>query len=736
MGTIVGTFAGRTNHRLRMETQVASQNIPGNYSTVNWQLYIERTSASSSYYGSPGGDSSISVGSNVWNGGAFAYDFRSTAVYRLGSGSYNIGHSADGTATYPFSATVNAPGSLGSASASGSEALPVIPRATTPTVSPTSGQTAATYTIGMNAASSGFFHDVFYSLNGGANYVTLASNLPATTTSYGWTPAHTLLPNDSSVNAIILLRTKQSSGGTVLGDKTINLPLTVPASVKPVVSNVTWVDMQTVGPDIPTLMGGVDRFVQRWSKLRPTVTSTGAGGSTVTSTSVTLAGQVTASGVTFGAAVNLSGAVPFTATATDSRDRNSALYSNTVPVVAYNFPSLPTPLVTRTSDAAGLTPDPTGTYLAITPSASVSALIFATIQKNLLEWQIRIKPAGGAFTVVQAWNATSVSGNTWTTKYIAAGPYSAATEWIVEVSIRDLFGKNGHNAGSTVVSRSVVVPSEQVAFDWDGNNGFGVGKYRSQGMVDVFGAIYQNNGKPVVDPSNIETHLPDRLQATSRVVAGDWNSFVQTGFYRGSNLANKPGADDWYYVTVVGHGSTYATQTATSYRTASDYAMYTRTLENGTWSIWRELATVVHPLGVVRRTTTALSTGNNVYARIDANAAWGFADLKGGLTYNNGFVIPAGGGGMYVVEWALFFTSASLVGIGGIGVNATTMGGESLHAAGTFTNGGALFGNGSAMVRLAAADVVTFWAYGNGGVIGVNAVANKGTHWGLRWVAP
>jgi len=514
MGTIVGTFAGRTNHRLRMETQVASQNIPGNYSTINWQLYIERTSASSSFYGSPGGNSSISVGSNAWNGGAFAYDFRSTAVYQLGSGSYNIGHSADGTATYPFSATVNAPGSLGSASANGSEALPVIPRATTPTVSPTSGQTAATYTIGINAASSGFFHDVFYSLNGGANYVTLASNLPATTTSYSWTPAHTLLPNDSSVNAIILLRTKQSSGGTVLGDKTINLPLTVPASVKPVVSNVTWVDMQTVGPDIPTLMGGPGRFVQRWSKLRPTVTSTGSGGSTVTSTSVALTGQVTASGVTFGSAVSLSGAVPFTATATDSRDRNSALYSNTVPVVAYNFPSLPTPLVTRTSDAAGLTPDPTGTYLAITPSASVSALVFATIQKNLLEWQIRIKPAGGAFTVVQAWNATSVSGNTWTTKYIAAGPYSPATEWIVEVSIRDLFGKNGHNTGSTVVSKSLVVPSEQVAFDWDGRNGFGVGKYRSQGMVDVFGAVYHNNGKLVVDTEDARLVNPSLSTGT------------------------------------------------------------------------------------------------------------------------------------------------------------------------------------------------------------------------------
>ena len=591
MAQALGTFSGRSNHRLRLEVQQASQNIGGNYSTINWQLYIERTAASSSYYLSPGGSSSTTINGNVWNGGGFSYDFRSTAVYQLGSGSYNVGHAADGTKTLSYSASVNAPGTIGNASGSGSFVLTTIPRATTPTVSPTSGETAATFTIGHSPASSAFHHDVAYSLDGGATYVNTATNVPGTDLSTAWTPPHSHLPNDTSVTAIIRLSTRTSSGGAVIGTKTVNLPLTVPASIKPVVSSVTWVDSQVLSPDIPTLMGGADRFVQGWSKLKPTITSTGAGGSTVTSSSVTLNGQIAASGVAFSSAVALSGAVPFSATATDSRDRVSAAFANTVAVTAYNFPSLPTPLVTRTSDAAGSVPDPIGTYLAITPGASVSSLLFATVQKNLLEWQVRIRPGGGAFTTVQAWTALTVSGNTWTTKYVAAGPYASSSEWVVEVSIRDLFGKSGFNTASTVVSRSVVVPSEQVAFDWDGNNGFGVGKYRTQGMLDVFGPIYQNNGQPVIDPSNIETLLPERLRTTSRAVTGDWNSYVQTGFYRGSGLLNKPGADDWYYVTVVGHGSTYATQTATSYRTASNYAMFTRTLENGVWSPWRQLVT-------------------------------------------------------------------------------------------------------------------------------------------------
>jgi hypothetical protein len=143
-------------------------------------------------------------------------------------------------------------------------------------------------------------------------------------------------------------------------------------------------------------------------------------------------------------------------------------------------------------------------------------------------------------------------------------------------------------------------------------------------------------------------------------------------------------------------------------------------------------APFVSPVGLVRRTTTALSTGSSVYADMSANAAWGYADLSGGVTYSNGFIIPLAG--MYRVEWQLL-TVGSSVGIVGIGVNQVSApSGDMLHAADALQNGGAVFGSGTAMVRLAAGDKLTLWGFGNGAAIAINNLANRAPHWGLQWI--
>lgn len=606
MGTATGAFSGRANHQLRMETQVASQNIAGNYSTINWQLYAERTSASTSYYLTPSGSSTANVSANVWNGGGWTYDFRSQATVSLGSGSFTVGHNSDGTGSYGFGSSSTAGGSLGSASNSGSESLPTIARATQPTVSPGSGNTGSTFTIGTPAASTSFTHDIFYSFDGGSSYTNLIMGQAGSVASYNWTPPSTLLPNSTGVTAVIAVNTY--SGASYIGQKTVNLPLTVPSSVIPVVSNVTWADAQTASPDIPTLMGGGGRFVQSWSSLVPTITSSGAGGSSVTSSSVIQNGQIAASGSAFPSKVALSGAVPYSATAVDTRNRTSDPYNNTVAVTPYNFPSLPTPAVTRTSDAAGNTPSSTGTYLTITPLASVSALIFGGIQKNLLEWQIRIKPTGGAFTVVQAWTAATVSGNTWTTKYVAAGPYASSTEWAVEVSIRDLFGKNGFSTSSTVVALTVLVPSEQVFMDWDGNNGFGLGKYRTNGMLDVMGPIYQNNGKAVASVGTAFQYMPGPLAASSyytRIATVYGNSGGQ-GADLEFILSGNGGIGSTSRGTVLVHVTQRGTNVidVQSWGFGMDqigdtkFALYTRQLDAFTFEVWTQGSDYQAPQGI------------------------------------------------------------------------------------------------------------------------------------------
>ena len=491
---------GGRGFTLRLTVNQDSQSIGANTSTVSWSLTLIKGSNS---YSSWTKYWSVNIGGVTASGSIPSYDFRAYSSLLLGSGTAVIGHNADGTKYLSSSGSFDEGTHvlIGSGTASGGQTLTTIPRATQPSVSPTSGETGTSFTITHSPATASFYHDIAYSVDGGASFTDIQTDIVGTDTTTDWTPAPTLIPDVSSVTAIIRATTKNGLGGAVIGTKTVNLPLSVPASLKPTVSSVSWLDAQISSPDMPTLMGGAGRFVQRWSKLEPTVTASGAGGSSVVSSSVTQNGQSTTSGVAFGLPVALSGAVPFSAVALDGRGVSSDPYANTVAVTAYNFPSLPTPLVTRTSDAGGTVPDPTGTYIAITPAASVSSLIFGGSEKNSLEWRVRTRTSGGSFVTVQDWTSTAVSGNTWTTKYVVAG-YAASAEHLIEVSIRDLFGANGFNTASTVKTLSVPVPSESVVMDFDGTEGIGIGKYRAAGaMLDVFGQIRQNNGLDVLDES-------------------------------------------------------------------------------------------------------------------------------------------------------------------------------------------------------------------------------------------
>ena len=473
-----GTSASIT---LQLVVNQVSQSIANNTSTVSWVLQAVKGSAGypSSYAGR--GSSNAYVNGWVYSNSGMNYNFPSGAyTWVIASGSTVVAHNADGTKAIWCEASYNAGGEeIGNASCSGSMTLTTIPRATQPTVSPAAGDTGSAFTIGHAPATSSFYHDISYSINGGTTFTPIETGIPGTDTSTTWTPPHSLLPNESTKTAIIRCVTRASSGGTVIGTKDVNVNLTVPSSVKPVVSTVDFEEAQLSSPNMVTLMGGPGRYVRRWSKLKPTVTSSGAGGSSLVSSSVTLAGQTTPSGVAFAEPINASGSPSYAATAVDTRGRSSDVYYNTVAVKAYDYPNLPVPTITRTSDAAGLNPSPTGTYLRVTPNASTSKLDFGDGEKNLLEWQIRTRPKGGSWTVAQVWTTATVSGNTiWTTPKVLAG-YAANTEFEVEVSIRDLFGKNGFDAANTVKTLTMNVPSEAVFMDWNEEVGIGLGRYHS-----------------------------------------------------------------------------------------------------------------------------------------------------------------------------------------------------------------------------------------------------------------
>jgi hypothetical protein len=731
--------------QLHVQAYEASYNVEGNYSRVQVNVWIERTSGTGKYSNYTDNSWSDAVGGSTFQTGSGTYDLRGGGSQLLLSGQATVYHNADGSRVVAISGAFTDPhGNLGSGSAGGSLTLTTIPRATQPTVSPTSGNTDTNYAIGYAGAASGFTHDLYYSLDGGATYISLATAL-GQTGSYTWTPASSLLPNDTDVTAIVRLDTK--SGATLIGTKTVSLPLHVPDTVVPTVSSVAWTDAQTSAPDIPTLMGGTGRYVQGWSKLKPTATAAGASGSTIVETDITQNGQVTTSGVAFGLPIALSGSVPFSATAKDSRNRSSAPLTGSVAVTAYTFPNLASLSVQRTSDAAGTLPDPTGTFLKITPTTSVSDLTFGGSQKNLLEYQIRIAPKStGVFTTVQAWTSSGVSGVTWTAARVF-GTYASSSEWIVEVSIRDVFGKNGYNTGSTIKVATLNIPSESVFMDWDEGQGIGLGQYRQGlGLLEVAdGAgkgIYQG-GHKVLDTTystTTDAALTPLVTGVSLGSTDNLNSLTTAGTYRQATAGSATLALNYPLAGVAGilavqNGFGHVVQTYSTRVTSGKNRVFERYYNSGgpTWSDWVELTAqgsnvVAFAVALSSQSQSGTAHGAKIaYDRVELNkgSAWD--------TTNHKFVAPTTG----LYEFTLSMTQGTPTVGGPIAILAKNgvayPSGTSLASitsvsfdAIAIAYSSYVTATGVMLIEMTASDYVEAYLYnGNGTSLNINAYGNR-----------
>lgn len=123
MARAEGTFSGRSQFRLIMDTSEGTPNAANNTSPISWSVYIYMDVASSSYSFGPSSWSASINGVTV-GGGSFTYDFRGkSAGYSLGLGSntYTYTHLSDGSGTPGISVSASADSPLGSASGSSSQ---------------------------------------------------------------------------------------------------------------------------------------------------------------------------------------------------------------------------------------------------------------------------------------------------------------------------------------------------------------------------------------------------------------------------------------------------------------------------------------------------------------------------------------------------------------------------------------------------------------------------------------
>lgn len=127
MATWAGGYVsiyGQTGCRARIETQFAGNNVGGNYSTVNWQLYADFVKSDAQL------DDGVlnGAGGQRYRNGGRIYNYAgniSNHTVHIASGSFTVGHDANGHGSYGADANFAVYGS-GRAYASGSEGLPRI----------------------------------------------------------------------------------------------------------------------------------------------------------------------------------------------------------------------------------------------------------------------------------------------------------------------------------------------------------------------------------------------------------------------------------------------------------------------------------------------------------------------------------------------------------------------------------------------------------------------------------
>lgn len=116
-------------------------------------------------------------------------------------------------------------------------------------------------------------------------------------------------------------------------------------------------------------------------------------------------------------------------------------------------------------------------------------------------------------------------------------------------------------------------------------------------ITDFPNSLPANGGNAdTVDGKHASDFAPSGygLGGTCRSVSGDWDSYVNTGFYMGSSLTNSPpatnGSHSWWYVLVMLHNISpgYVLQLATDF---NNKATYRRAKVNGAWSAWTLLYT-------------------------------------------------------------------------------------------------------------------------------------------------
>ncbi|MGF0046803.1 DUF859 domain-containing protein [Streptococcus hyointestinalis] len=553
-------------YRIRLWIDQTSQNISGNSSQVRVRLALFNTTTTFAQY-----NCSAWVDLNGqrlnWSGSPSMTSYNS--IIMLIDKTITVGHNADGTKSFGFSAHFNGSGgwSPGMLSIGGNSfTLTTIPRSSS--VSVGAGTIGSSVTINISRQSSSFKHTVRYAW--GNKSGTIASNVDTSTT---WTIPLDFandIPNSATGTGTIYVDTY--SGSTKTGTQSTTLTASVPASMKPTFTGVTLADYNTAAQ---TLIPG-NTFIQVISNIKVTFNGgVGSYGSTITGYKAEIVGKNQTTNVNGGTLgiMNYNGTITVRASVSDSRGRWSDTRDVSVTVLEYFAPALSFS-VARTGS--------TSSTLTVTRNARVAPLTVGGAQKNTMTLSFKVARLG---TTTYTADTGSAAGS-WTSlasltnsQANLAGSYVANQSWVVIGTLADKF---------TQTEFAVNVATESVVFSYD-RSGVGVNKIRERGALDVNGDIYANNN-PIQQHQLTNNGGRSPYNASKTV---DLNTKTKNEFFSCNEPKNSPLGDynGQFYVAVYSESDNYLSQNAILKNSGR---MFTRTRHRGNWSAWVEYALASH----------------------------------------------------------------------------------------------------------------------------------------------
>lgn len=414
------------HYHLYMTITQNKRDASTNQSNVTVKMYAQSDSSS---YGAYNLDASNAVKMTV-NGKqvvskTMAMDFRNKATVQLASWTGAISHGSDGSKKLDCSGSFSISGSsyLSGGSISCSIQLESIPRATKPTLSSSSVTLGNAVTINISPAVSSWTHNIYYRIGTGS-WTRFATGVKA---NYSWTvPLSIANSYPSSTNGTITIGLNTYNGSTQIGGtQTVNLNISIPASIVPSVSSVS----------VAETTGGLSSYgyVQYKSKLKITASVSGSYSSSIKSYNYYIGSQSYSSlsnTYTMGEEVRDSGNVTVTVEVTDSRGR-TAKNTASISVLPYSIPQIWQMDCTRCGDASG-SYNTNGGFLKVTMGFSIAALN----NKNGASYKLEYSLLGA-----NSWS-TLASGSTYnySDSYVSSSAIlNSANSYNIRLTVSDNF---------------------------------------------------------------------------------------------------------------------------------------------------------------------------------------------------------------------------------------------------------------------------------------------------------